>query len=961
MWIVTGPFDKDGTGGTNHQKSKLLKTGVTYSLGRRDCPLLIPNKKISANHGDLVVGPFSVDDIGDPTRRPKIEYVNKRDKGGVRITRPTGDILVHPRATQELQDGDTLSLVTNILITIKWEELCCYAEPIRGKSTIRLDACADLGIHVAHVPHRQVTHHVLPMYSATPVIAASLLSACQFIRLEWVEELIRLGSLPNLGDSKDDPSLEQNFILPLTNKYRPGYSESLTLSQKEFRVWEPNEGRLSMFSDHRFLCVDEKGRELSGDFRELIERGNGSFEIFDPSLGKDRFHRALTRGRAKEGKTLVVIGKRKSIQAAVGLEQWNNLVNEANEFGLVFIEPEVVVQVVIEMDVKLLTVRALEGMHTISDSFPNVIPNTHSDEPTIPPEPQQREKGSDRLVRRVASRLPSQELPSNPILTSSSYSARLDDPHSPRPPPRLTRRLNKGKPIITGLDDPSSILDSTVDVPSKATTPPPPVVDLTAPTPARSTTLKRRVVGGVPGQSAVAPFALALESLSDEPQHKKFKALFDASDQKEFDEAAFDNAQSGAFSQTQSQTQNKRNGMTRSSVTSELTTLREEEEETQHAVAPSRGIKRPINEVEDSLAGDTTRETLESGKSLPKKRAIDFVNSVERISEETASTGTTTIPSNKPASTNGKKARSGAQPGKPDQDHEFLKAIASTKKGKKAEDEFDREFNKLKISKPALERDDPEDEWAVLAQFGDETNLRGNFMVIVEMPAYNRNRRRGVANPEWNEQPNFKKFKKKILPTRGAKIKLFLSHSVERGISPGEDYWQDDKSPSDLEFTPVPPQNKPEGELTRPPTKVESLAIHKRAQKSVHSEFSEQDTCLPRRGTSKAPPRTGSAAPPPPPSRSTRQKKPAALSKNQPLFISSDEDGEVTFSQNIDKGRDMLIDDYDGSETLPSTAATSVRSRTTIRNRPSRTRIQPARGKPRTLDDDGDDIFTGFG
>ena len=381
---------------------------------------------------------------------------------------------------------------------------------------------------MVHVPNRNVTHHLLSAYSANPIVAASLLSVCQFVKPEWLDEVIRLGNLPLSSALTQGIPLEQSFELPPISKYRPGYSTSLSLSQKEFRVWEPNEERPTLFADYRFLCVDEKSRELGGDFRDLIERGGGSFETFDPNSGRGRFHKALARGQAKEGKTVVVVGKRESIQAAIGNDGWRELVAETKEYGrlssflasrlidgcprygVTFLEPEVVVQVVIDTDVGLFTARSSTDMDVeegplrmscvilhdtdttlySSASFPDVIPNTHSDEPSIvPSEPEQRAGPTRRLVRRVTSRQPSQEPASEPASISEPIPPEpdsLEPPAVTRPrrvrvnsfPPipcdlddrcqALTRRLNAGVPVVTGLDDPSSILDSVPDLPPPA-------------------------------------------------------------------------------------------------------------------------------------------------------------------------------------------------------------------------------------------------------------------------------------------------------------------------------------------------------------------------------------------------------------------------------------------------------------------------------------------------------------
>jgi hypothetical protein len=106
---------------------------------------------------------------------------------------------------------------------------------------------------------------------------------------------------------------------------------------------------------------------------------------------------------------------------------------------------------------------------------------------------------------------------------------------------------------------------------------------------------------------------------------------------------------------------------------------------------------------------------------------------------------------------------SGIASGTPDTDAAFLKALASTKRGKRSEDDFDREFNQLRIHKPEFQRETNEDEWAVLADFGQDLDVRGNFMVVVDMPI--RRRSKAVSEPtatqvEWQFRANFKRFKR---------------------------------------------------------------------------------------------------------------------------------------------------------------------------------------------------------
>jgi hypothetical protein len=190
--------------------------------------------------------------------------------------------------------------------------------------------CNLLAINVVPIPHPYVTHHLLSTYTANPSVAASLLSACQFVKHEWINEVIRLGNLP--ADSSGGVSLEHTFSLPPISKFRPGFSASLPPVQKVFKVWEPNEERLNMLTGYRFLCVGEKGRELESDLRDIIERGGASFETFDAKAGKIKFHRALTRGQAKVDKKQFVLTKEQGMQAAVGKDGWKELVAEARSY-----------------------------------------------------------------------------------------------------------------------------------------------------------------------------------------------------------------------------------------------------------------------------------------------------------------------------------------------------------------------------------------------------------------------------------------------------------------------------------------------------------------------------------------------------------------------------------------------------------------------------------------------------
>jgi hypothetical protein len=116
-----------------------------------------------------------------------------------------------------------------------------------------------------------------------------------------------------------------------------------------------------------------------------------------------------------------------------------------------------------------------------------------------------------------------------------------------------------------------------------------------------------------------------------------------------------------------------------------------------------------------------------------------------------------------------KKNTGTASQAQPDRDENFLKALASTKKGKK-EDQYDRDFNELRVAKPtqahmkaAVADEEDLEAWDRIEK---DMDIRGNFMIVMQEiePRVPREPeevepRRG-GRPEWVGRPDFKKFKR---------------------------------------------------------------------------------------------------------------------------------------------------------------------------------------------------------
>ncbi|KAK1230593.1 hypothetical protein PQX77_006330 [Marasmius sp. AFHP31] len=943
MWLAQGPF---GAGvvakDQNTQVSKVLKTNEKYAVGRKqDFPLCIDSKKVSNNHCAIIVGEFSEDDMTNPEVRPRIQLQNTREgsKGigvGAKGDQDLNNVeLVAEGATYDLTEGQEVRVVSFASIGIIWTEVCCFIAPPRP-GIIPTEDCRKLGVHLTPILRAGVTHHVASVYSPTVQMAASLINGCNFVKVEW------LNDLATAVDSC------VNFELPQLSKHRPTFSPALEARHKRFEVWEASSKRRRIFKSLRFICVGEKNREIDSQLRFMIESGGGTIETFDvkSSACKTKWNRALSRGKAKAGKTLVVLGDEQNVTAAIGKDGWKELVEENEGFGLVFKSTNDVILSVLDNNISNLEsgigVEDDEG-HRSSSPIPDVIPNSMPDEQTNPPQTHSPaiEEASPprRRPPRRTSRQPSEQpgpsvidpisessqsrptrrstrqssQPPEPSAPSAPPARSEPEPEAPRRPPRRipTRRVDikTGEPIVTGLGDSSVLNDAPVVTPMTTQPSVPIVIDYTASS--RTRTLprpKRRLEATDFGsrEGSAAP---------EERVTKKYRSLFEESGPAKDTTSSLSDLMNSAVEETQlSQTMARSKSKPVTQATA-LDAVPEEMEmsETQttgSTLNPSNsGRKRKavaeedeeMDGVEQALAPSGTNSQTGSARPPPSKRlAVENVNSVDRTQESMPTSA-------KPPSTLKSGSASGAEPGKPDTDEAFLKAVASTKRGKKNEDEFDREFNKLKISKPELAQEDQEDrQWAVLEDFGDDSNIRGNFMMIVEFDApRHRVRAPQERNPEWDGKPNFKKFKKKNAGStnvRPRRVELVLNEQHAYGLGAG--YWKEENSSQVQNFD----ESQSLARTTQSPAVV------------IHDSDSDDGVVQSKRKTTV-------------PAKKTR----GTTKKSQPLFLEDSESDHEAALKDEDQSPDATLE----SEPPPT-------------NKPARN-ARSRRAQPIVVDDDSDD------
>ncbi|KAG9312591.1 hypothetical protein JVU11DRAFT_6988 [Chiua virens] len=743
MWLVTGPFDSDGEVST---KTKLLKTGRKIPLGRKDRPLLVNNKKISRDHCEFTVGPCTEDDALDPSFVPTLELYNAKDKP-MAIDREGQPVVVNPASSHELESGDKINIVAGVSIQVHWRRIACFLPPARALSSISSADCAAMGIHLMSSPSALATHHLTPKYELTLPLATSLLSATQLVKVEWLQEIIRLGTTVDENHPFKLTPLEQSFIPPPESKYRPVFSPSLPSSLKSFKFWEPNEERLHLLKGYRFVILSDGEGQVDADTRELVTRGDGEYECFPLTNGEAKWRQLLAKAKRKvdeAGLKVTIVARELAVQAMVGADRWQEMTAEAQSLSLSLINPNTLINVVVHTDVSLIHANpSSQGAPAESESpLPDIVPNTHPSEPSLPVVQDKPPAEPKEAIRKSRS-------PSPPAML---YGLAI-------PPPPSKNLVRRSKPPSTGNRAEEPVMPVAKDETQAElgyTLPP-------LPTRSPSSRLKRRIRAPTP---SVVEHAIENEP-DEEPPHKKFKALFDASDPAKM--AVDPSSLRDAYDNMEDSVE----GGESCTQTCDSRPLHSQ------AAAPPRTLAVVLEEEEESVRSQARSSEPVLGRKTPFPEEPQQQHVA--APQDSGRTG-------KPPS---KQAKSKSTQSHPmDTDPAFLTALASRKGKKHAEDEFDRDFNKLRISKPDIHREEDERAWEVLGDFDTDTRyMQGNFMRVIELDLFQRDAsRQKTATRTYDGRPDFKKFKKVPTPSSRAPIELVARAEHDYGVGSG--YWK---------------------------------------------------------------------------------------------------------------------------------------------------------------------------
>lgn len=699
----------------------LVKCGEEYTVGRKDnSQIILPMPWISRELGRLDVGPFTEKDVlGD--RIPELQYTSTKnwvmERGGVEIN-------VGKNVPGAVNAGDRVLVHSKTIVRPEWIEIiCCVPDAV----TIREKECAPLGVRLCHGYDRRMTHLVTEEITGEPNQLPVLLLGGGIVTPKWVKELFRRANLLRTGSSPD-------FQSPALDDYLPPFSPNIISAYAEPGLWTQKLDRRTLFEGRHFVFLLE-GDSLSSLWKNIMDAGNTDYETFDVRNGSSKWSGTLTLLRAKGREhafNITLIGDEGSLSAATG-RSWKEFIRVMEQIGLRLIHFSKLTEAILWCDADVLKSEFDPG--TVNDKSAENIPGTISEASSL-------ELSQDRsnMVRRRRGPSVAPIIPEQP-----ANDEEVDAVVVPARSKLLKRRVRQPSA------EPMSGSDPNVQVTSPLLAESIPALDSSVQTLLGRSKLKRRDRTQM-SQASETPTVSLLD---------KHRQLFEETDP---DRHFASQASNDLVPSINALTLAERVELAERERLKGLETATQTRKRKVEQIIKEEEEDEPPPETAESVTGTRSRASSRS-RSIgppPKKRPNIRQGTVELESVVEVEESHASAPITK-----SKAPVKSAKPTQVDKDAKYLTALASTRKGKKKEDAFDRDFNKLKIAKPRTDEIELDDLNAAMIawQAADiDMNLRGNFMVcqptlVPREPTQAKRRKEG--NPEWVGRPDFKKFKKK--------------------------------------------------------------------------------------------------------------------------------------------------------------------------------------------------------
>ncbi|CAO1626050.1 unnamed protein product [Parajaminaea phylloscopi] len=851
MWVVEGDFD----GGAHRRK--LLVPNKVYKIGRKaPADIVISTKTVSQETVSLQVGPFSDAEVSDFTTRPTLTIINEHASKTVQVvsdidrdnTGSEGIEVAAQGGTHGLRSGDAVNLTSSVAIIVLWwpMEVVLGGKMPSSAFDDRVNACIELGIHLVTSPKDWITgasHLCLSNIRLTPILMLGLAQAAHIVSLEFLDDLL-------LAGRRKENGLEANFDLPDAGDYLPQIATTHISQETAKRQLCVNDKRRTLFrgATALFIFAGHQPEHRLQTAIELFTSCGGTAEML--ALSEDDFRSDSEAQRLLRKYKLAAISK----VAALGEEAQN-----APDEGLVVLVDDA--PTLLNQPWYQTLARATQSMNIrLNDDGPsaavtnavleadarkylNVAAAVQVREPEGVHTEQLREPSLNQPVTVV------------PTVPEESF----------HPPPTAATAATAGSTQIgRDLSPPSgSRTVSQNPVSSEG-----PVSQ--AQQPSQGNSKSRRRAGGQrvnaldqlfgpqdDDQASQGSASVPLHGAQDSQDSEQATDVREMNRQPHHRSAAKRRAQqprtrlsdvftATPFPNTHSPDSSPENDSLHTKTKRYRELLEEEDHQASQREAETHattvGQKRALNDVpqrprkRQALVDGDSCEHLDTDGAR-KRHLTEERHHVEQNArshtqgglgaEAKTSQGPHTQRDREDATTfRADRAPRGKAAGEaPDVEPDFLQALAMKKKGKRAVvDDFDIEFNNLRLTKPAKDRDrgtynDEQYEAWQATELDDFALPVGNFVQVDFVPLLRKGppasgeRRGAEADSRWAGRPNFKKFKSKA-STLAVRVAMDLSEGRDFGLGPG--YLGKQRHEPDTSPVPeVSERNQPDGASSR--------------------------------------------------------------------------------------------------------------------------------------------------
>lgn len=264
-----------------------------YTIGRKaPASIVIATKTVSQCTVTLEVGDFSPHAVTSFIERPHLTLKNAHETKPVRVMRKAGlpaETALEVSgggSTVTLDHGDLIHLTASVTITVVWHptEFIAGVKVTDAEVQERLGSCGALGIHVVRSNKAWVeggSHLCLGQVKMTSIVMMAIAKAAHIVTLAYLDSVIAAGK-------RQEGGLEENFELPDPASFLPNVISSYVSADSIQRQILSDERRRNLFRGTLclFVHLNESPNNQLQSAVDLFEACGGKAEFLSVSQNR---------------------------------------------------------------------------------------------------------------------------------------------------------------------------------------------------------------------------------------------------------------------------------------------------------------------------------------------------------------------------------------------------------------------------------------------------------------------------------------------------------------------------------------------------------------------------------------------------------------------------------------------------------------------------------------------------